>query len=173
MGFIRHVLLFWQRKSGVVGKASLDLQRIALAVLGLFTAGLIVAEIVFRYFLNLPLMWVEELCLYIVFWLYFAGAIYATRERTHIKGGVLGMILKNKLRVLDWVQVGATIICFGVSCLVVVWACGVFGWNLQTNPRTVQMRLPIAYSQLSVLVGFAFMSFYFLKELIDSIHRAL
>ena len=174
MSFIRKMPAPWLERTGsVTWKAILSLQRVVLILLGMLTAGFIIASVVFRYFLNLPLMWVEELCLYLVFWYYIFGAAYATYGRSHIKGGVLSLVIKNKPRLLGSFHAGATLICLGLSCLLVVWSYYDFTWNLRLDSRTTMLFLPMAWAHLSLTVGFILMGLYFLTELIDSLRGVL
>ena len=87
---IRKAAIVWLKRSAKVAwEVPLSLERVTIIVLSLSVGALIVAMVVFRYFLEIPLMWVEEIVLYIIFWCYILGAAYATYERTHIKGGVV------------------------------------------------------------------------------------
>jgi len=147
----------------------LNVQRTILIALGILAAALILASIVFRYFLNLPLMWVEELCLYLIFWYYIAGASYATYDRSHIRGGVIDIILKDRPKILSGFHAGASLVCLGLSCLLAVWSYYDFVWNLGLDSRTTKLFLPIAWAHLSLTVGFILMVVYFFSESVDSL----
>ena len=97
------------------------------------------------------------------------GAAYATYDRSHIKGGVVQLFIKNHPRVLVSFQVGVTLLCLGLSGLLTVWGYDNFIWNLEVNSRSTQLFLPLAYAQLSLPVGFILMAVYFLTEFIDSV----
>ena len=144
-------------------------QRAILVMLCLYTSGLIVASVIFRYILHISLLWVEELTVYVVFWLYFMGASLCTYERTHIKGGVMHIVLRNKPRVLITIRTFIAFLSLGLSVLFIFWGYEAFAYTLESGRTTVHTLLPQAYAQLSLIPGFAFMSLYFLAELIDSI----
>jgi len=160
----------WLERTGkALWRAPLGLQRVVMVVFGLWLSGLIVASVIFRYFLEMPLMWVEELAMYFVFWFYLFGAAHATHERSHIKGGGLLAAFKKYPRFLGCFQAGIISISFGLSCLASVWSYGMFSWTLRVGPTTPFLLLPQAYAQLALLAAFPLMSVYFLIELIDSV----
>ena len=129
--------------------------------------------VICRYFLHIPLMWWEEIILYSVFWFYLAGAAYATYDRSHIKGGIIQIFIKNRPKVLVCFQAGAALLCLGLSGLLTVWGYNNFIWNLEANSRSTQLFLPLAYAQLSLPVGFILMAVYFLAEFIVSVRGLL
>lgn len=144
-------------------------QRVVLVVLSLYTTGLIVASVIFRYFLHASFLWVEELTVYVVFWFYLMGAALCTYERTHIKGGVVHLVLRDRPRILRGSRTATTLLSFGLCVLFTFWGYEAFAYTLGGERATIHTRLPQAYAQLSLIPGFAFMSLYFLAELIDSI----
>lgn len=167
---IRKAAIVWlKRTAKVAWEVPLSLERVTIVVLSLSVGALIVAMVVCRYFLEIPLMWVEEIVLYIIFWCYILGAAYATYERTHIKGGVVHLVIKDHPRVLACFQVGVALLCLGLSGLFTVWGYTNFIWNLEINARSTHLFLPLAYSYLSLPVGFLLMTVYFLSELIASV----
>ncbi|MFO1281866.1 MAG: TRAP transporter small permease [Burkholderiales bacterium] len=46
--------------------------------------GCVLAQVVFRYFLNAPLVWSDELARYLFVWASFLGWIVAARRRSHL-----------------------------------------------------------------------------------------
>lgn len=169
VSFMKKLVLGLERTGRVIWKVLLSLQRVTLVVVAPLTSGLILAMIVFRYFLKIPALWVEELCLYLIPWLYLLGASYGTYKRTYIVGGVVDMFFKNSPRVLGWFKGGAALICLVASCVTAVLSYNNFIWLLGINPRTTMLSLPLAYSRLSLAVGFSLMALYFLTELIESV----
>lgn len=148
-------------------KMIIRLQQAILVGLSLYFVILVVAEVLFRYFLKMPLMFVEELCVYSIFWLYLLGAAYGTYDRSHIKGELVQMFFKSS-RVVGGFKVGVTFICLVLSVLMSIWGYQSFMWDLHAHGETQMLFLPLAYARLSIFVGFAFMTIYFLAELIDS-----
>lgn len=167
---VRKTTVVWlKRIARVIWEVPLSLKRVFIIVFSLFVAAVIVTMVIFRYFLQIPFMWWEELVLYTVFWFYLLGAAYATYDRSHIKGGIVQLFTKNRPRVLASFQVGVTLVCLGLSGLLTVWGYTNFTWQLEANSRSTQLFLPLAYANLSLPVGFALMAVYFFTEFIDSV----
>ena len=162
-----------KRTGRVIWEALLGLQRTTLVVLSISLTILVLAQVVIRYFLEIPFVGgqVEELTLYALFWFYFLGATYSTYKRTYIKGGVVEALFKNRAQ--GYFNVGNAVIPLAISCLFAVWGYQEFLWNLEVNKRTIMLALPQAFSYVSIFVGFALMSLYFLTELIESVRGVL
>ena len=162
-------MVWLKRIARVIWEVPLSLKRTIIIVYSLFMSVVIVAMVVCRYFLQIPLMWWEEIILYSLFWFYLVGAAYATYDRSHIKGGVVQLFIKNRPRVLASFHAGAAFLCMGLSGLCTAWGYNNFIWNLEIDSRSTQLFLPLAYSTLSLPVGFILMAMYFLTEFIGSV----
>jgi len=145
------------------------LVRWILIGLGLVITMLTFTVIIWRYFLQVPLMWGEEVILYILPWFYVTGAVYATYDRSHIKGEMVHLLFQNHPRVLATFRAAAAFLCAGLSGLFSVWAYTNFTWQLGAHSRTTYLSLPLAYSHLALFLGFALMVVYFLFESIGTV----
>jgi TRAP-type C4-dicarboxylate transport system permease small subunit len=157
------------RTAEILWKTPLNLVRATMVVLSLVVAGLVGIEVLVRYITFSPQLWVEELCLFVVFWYYFAGAVYATYKRSHISGGIMNMVFRTKPKVQEGIHLVAAATSLVLSGFFAVLAFQQFAYSLKTNPRTIHLLLPLAYSRLALSVGFSLMIIYFLAELIASI----
>ena len=166
-------MVWLKRIAKIIWEVPLSLKRVIIIVYSLFMSAVIVVMVICRYFLHIPLMWWEEIILYSVFWFYVVGAAYATYDRSHIKGGVVELLIKNRPRALASFQVGVALLCLGLSSMLTVWGYTDFTWNLEANSRSTQLFLPLAYANLSLPVGFILMAVYFLAEFIDSVRGLL
>jgi len=160
----------WLVRTGkVLWEAPLIFTKTLMVGLGLIITLLIIGEVAFRYVVFAAQLWVEELTLFIVFWFYFAGGVYATYKRSHIACGIVHLIFHNKPRAVEGFHLAATAIATGLCVLMVILASRQFAFSLEMNPRTIRLLLPLAYSRLALSVGFSLMIIYFLAELIASI----
>lgn len=135
----------------------------------LFTT-IILIEIVFRYFLFLPLHGMEELATYLAIWTYFIGGAYGAYERSHISASLIEMLVKNsRIRLL--VMILVNIITVVVALWMSVWAFDYLAWSIRLGPRSLELRTPLYWVHASMFVGLALMSFYFAIELFDNLRR--
>jgi len=162
--------LRWLKKAEkVIWDVPLSVQRGMMIGLSLFMSFLVVAEVVIRYVVFTPQLWVEELTLYVVFWFYWAGGAYATYKHSHIVGGIVHMIFKNRPKVLGSFEILAAAIPLALTILMIHLSYRQFVYSLEVNPRTIHLFLPLVYARLSLLVGFVFMALYFARELVAAI----
>ena len=88
-----------KRITKVLWETPLILQRVIMISLAIVLTILVCVEVAVRYFAHVPILWVEDLALYIVFWFYLTAAVYATYRRRHIVGGIVHILFKDKARV--------------------------------------------------------------------------
>ena len=163
----------WLKGIGkAIDKASVRCIGVALTAAGIGVASLVGIEVISRGIFQQPLVFIEDIVLYIVVWFYMLGAVYGTYKRDHLKGGIIHLFLKEKPRVLAGFNVGNTFISLGLCSLLGTWAWQTFIWDLQFSPETQVLLLPLAFARLSLFFGFSLMTIYFLVELID-VARAL
>ncbi len=153
-----------KRVTKVLWDAPLSLQRVVMITLALVLSLLVFAEVLTRYFVHVPILWVEELALFLVFWFYFTGAVYATYKKRHIVGGVVHMFFKGKPRFQISFRVLAAAISCGLCLLMTYLSFEQFTYSLEVDPRTIHLFLPLAYARLALLFTFPMMALYFLLQ---------
>ena len=162
-----------QRVARIIWEAPLNLQRVIMVLLALYLSFMVCFEVAVRYYVRAPILWVEELIVYVVFWFYFTGAVYATYKRKHIVGGVLHIFFKNKPRALGSFKIFAALICLGLCGLFTYLSYELFIYSLKVDPKTIHLMLHTSYARLAMLCTFPLMGFYFLIELIGSIRGVI
>lgn len=122
--------------------------------------GLLMATQVFmRYVISAPFLGIEELAPLLAVWVYFLGMAYGSRERDHIEGGMMTLVIKSPrvltaLRLLGSVATLVTVVIF----LRFAWDFVAFNWSV--GRRSTYMRLPKVLWDISLLIGLALMTFY-------------
>lgn len=140
-----------------------------MIVLAVFLSVMVCAEVAARYYVHKPILWVEEIIIFVVFWFYFTGSAYATYRRSHIVGGMVHLFFKNKPRVFGSFRLVAALIPLGLCCLFTVLSYELFTYSLKVDPKTIHLMLHSSYARLALLCTFPLMAFYFAVELISSI----
>lgn len=64
---------------------------------------LIFVQIIFRYVVNLPLAWTEEIARYFFIWLIYLGSSYAVKKRRHLKVDAVLLLFKARGRCITLV----------------------------------------------------------------------
>jgi len=105
----------------------------ALALLLAATAIILIAEVVFRYFLNHSLFWVEELSRFLFLWLIFLGIGMAFRRSMHFAMQTLVDSLEKR-----WRRMAGLMVCLAIflTALLLIFAGGELAWfaKEQTSP---------------------------------------
>jgi len=121
---------------------------------------LVCLEIVMRYLLNSPLVWTEELDMFLFIWLVFIGAIVVTRRNLHIR------------LIEPWSNFNKIII----DILIIIFLFTIFFGFISLerdlyNTRTPALRIPITWIIIAIPMGAVVMIFYYGQDLIFKILR--
>jgi TRAP-type C4-dicarboxylate transport system permease small subunit len=131
----------------------------------LFIFLVVMAQIVFRYFLQSPLVWSEELSRAIFIWVSLIGWVLATRSGSHIRITFfvdrLPAPLGRALAVFMRLATIAFLIVLGVYGVIMTWRT--FGRSLITLPG-----IPVGLLYLSLPVTALLGVFYNLHDLVTS-----
>ncbi|WP_421868360.1 TRAP transporter small permease [Motiliproteus sp.] len=135
-----------------------------LAALGL--AALTFSQVIMRYVLESPFTGIEEASILLAVWVYFLGMGYATRQREHIHGGIVSLVVKSPYKVAIIRFVG-TIICMLAACLFGYFACKYALKEIDKGRVSINLRWPRGIWSASMIAGFAMMVGYFLLEAVN------
>ena len=96
-----------------------SLRRVAEAVQALMMAVMFaafIAQVVFRYVINLPLAWTDEVCNLVWLWGIFWGASFVMRNSDDIRFDMVYALLSARLRrLLTLIASSALVLIFGLS----------------------------------------------------------
>jgi len=136
---------------------------LCLAALHALIAGLVLAAVVFRYILNDPLTWSEELIIVLFGWMIFLGIANAFRVRSHI---IIDVVVLFAPRV---VSIAFGVIATAVTALVL----GVLAWYawrymVREMPNlTPMLGVSAAWAIAPLVVGSVLSILHLLRNLID------
>ncbi len=134
---------------------AVSVPRLILGVLCFTGIAINFANVVGRYLFSAPIIWAEEVLVYLMIWCVFIGAILVTWEGRHIKMDLIAVRIPP-----PWRQVvnGFMTLVFIAICVFVVKQ----SWTLtstmaQVNQESVIARIPMSAVHAAILVGFALM----------------
>lgn len=140
-------------------------ERLLVSIIA-FQAALLILSVFFRYILNSPIVWSDEIVRYSLVWMTFAGAALATRDDKHILVDVIDTILPEKGRKItngfvDLVVIAfmAFLIYYGIR--MTDYERGMFGETLTwISYAYVYVSIPIGAAATIIFT----VSKYFVKE---------
>ena len=132
-------------------RALARLEEVFLALSHATIATLVVVAVFFRYVLNDPLTWTEEIIVLLFTWMLFVGLANAFRARMHIRIDALLLVLPRKAwPILGFFAVTATVLTLvGLTWFGIEQAIGLGG------TETPMMRISAAWGVSAVPVGAA------------------
>lgn len=163
-----------RRGKGVVDQGDLWLEKMGSTVLtALFLVMTAVGfiQVIFRYFLELPLSWSEELIRYLFVWTTFLGAGVATGYGLHIEIDVLSFTLSKKPpdrreRILRAIRILATFLTLIFLGYYAYLASDFLGNIRRLEQTSTAMDLNMLWPMSAILVGAIFMILHYCARII-------
>ncbi len=130
---------------------------LSAATLALMTI-LISLQVLFRYVLNSPLAWTEELARYVFIWTTFIASFVAAVKGEHVAITMLGEKLKGLIRAeLMFVANLVSSIFLFVVCYT-----SLAQWSKLSIQTSAALKIPISYVYLGIIIGTGFMAIWYL-----------
>ncbi len=113
------------------------------------------ANVLGRYLFGSPILWAEEILVFIMIWCVFLGVILVTWEGRHIKMDLLSVKFAPPWRQIlnGFMTLGFLLVCV----FVIRQSWGVVRLLYQTGQESVIARMPVAPMHASILIGFSAM----------------
>lgn len=132
---------------------------ISYALLIVFSSAMVIStflQVIFRYLLNHPLFWSEELSRYCFVWIVFVGAAIATKQGAHI--GVDYLVKKLPSRFKNYLRIAINILIISFLVIIIIQSILVVIVNMsQYSPA---IRIPMGLIYLAIPVGLSLMLGY-------------
>lgn len=123
-------------------------------------------QIIFRYILNWPLAWTEELARYLFVWVIYLGASMAVRRKRHLKVDIVLLLLGEKGKFVLRLVSNMLFLFF---CVVMAYEGAYLVYSLQfIRPQySPAVRFPMSLAYLSVLVGVVLMGIALIRDTVS------
>lgn len=121
------------------------------------------SEIVFRYFLNHPLVWVVEISEYVLLYITFLGGAWLLRNEGHVSIDFLATFLSPKNQaLLSFI----TSLLGAISCLALFWYAGQSTWDhFSRNAYDLKyLKVPFVVILAPIPIGSFMLSIQFMKR---------
>ncbi|WP_370280622.1 TRAP transporter small permease [Pontibacterium sp.] len=140
--------------------------RAMMILAGMGLAFLMFSQVIMRYVLESPFTGIEEASILLAVWVYFLGMGYATREREHIHGGIVSLVVQDPYKV-KMIRFIGSITCMIAAIVFGYFACKYAFKEIDRGRVSVNLRWPRGIWSASMIIGFAMMVGYFLLETIN------
>jgi C4-dicarboxylate transporter, DctQ subunit len=128
-----------------------DLMGYATIGLLIFSWGSVCAEVVCRYFLRQPIIWVVEVSEYVMVHITFIGSAWLLKREGHVRVDVVTSHLDPKVRTL-LLMITSTICTF--MFLVLTWYAAVATWGAYRDHLVVPKQLGMPKYLVMVVIPF-------------------
>lgn len=138
---------------------------IEMAVLGLFVAvmfAVVFGQVFFRYVLNAPSPWTEELARYLFIWISMIGAAYGVKQQSHFGFEMLVKKLSPRAQTAGHYAVQ---LCMGILVFVLIYY-GLRMLKIVSFQITPALQIPMRYVYYSLPVSGVLMGFHLVYNLL-------
>lgn len=126
-----------------------------------FQAILLMFSVFFRYVLNSPILWADEITRYSLVWITFAGAALATKEGRHIGVDVLDQVLPPLgKKITDWF---VDIVVIGFMFFMIYYGIRMTNYQRSSFGETLNW-FSYAYVYVAVPIGAVLVIFYTISK---------
>lgn len=158
------------KAAAALGSAAIFVQKCILVATCVAFTCFVMIQIIFRYFLFLPLHGLEELAVHLAVWTYFIGAALGAHEKSHISASLLPELVKSRATkaIIEIIVTGITTV---IAICMTVWAAKYLLWSIDRQPASLELRAPLYWVHAAMPVGLGLMSFYFFVGFVTDITR--
>jgi TRAP-type C4-dicarboxylate transport system permease small subunit len=126
--------------------------RVIIGVAIFVSIALNFANIVGRYIFQTPILWAEEILIFLMVWCVFMGAVLVTWDGRHIKMDLLSVMMPSPAR--EIVNFIGAVLFLGVCAFVIMQSWTVSSLMYRTEQRTIAAEVPMVLAHVAVLVSF-------------------
>ncbi|MBA7528817.1 hypothetical protein ES705_21007 [subsurface metagenome] len=141
---------------------------IGCSVLSLLTI-IIILQVIFRYVLQMPLAWSEEVSRYMMVWLVYLGSILAMMSHSHVRTNLLTNFLRDKIIGRKYINILEKI--FSILYMLIIIYSGWLVIPITIFQRTPILKIPMGIVYLIIPLSAASMALFMGIELIFSIRN--
>lgn len=141
------------------------LLKIGIIAITISVVSSMLLQILDRYFLDLPVVGLDELTGHMAVWFYMLGAAYSASRSDHIRADMLE-VFRVPLKIRRGIDLASSLVCIVISGYMMVWSYNYVLWSISRQEITPSLHIPTVYFQTAILVGAALMFAYFIRELI-------
>ncbi|WFA08578.1 TRAP transporter small permease [Tissierella sp. Yu-01] len=125
---------------------------------------LVIAQIILRYVLKLPLLGIEELMMYPIIWLFMIGGASASLRDEHIECGMLESFVTNP-KVLSIFNIVKYFCSSAISSVITIYTFQMAKYSLKMWKTSGTLYIPMFYAEVALFVGMLLMFAYSLFHL--------
>lgn len=144
----------------------------AMVFTGLGLAILMFTQVIMRYVLESPFAGIEEAAILLAVWVSFLGMGYATKERSHIHGGIVSLIVYDPLKIA-MLRLIVSVICFTTACIFGYFAAKYGLFVIEKERLSLYLQWPKGLWTASMIFGFLLMASYFLLQTVKDLREML
>lgn len=135
-----------------VRHAIVTIPRVIIGAVILVGIAINFANVIGRYVFLEPIIWAEEIMIYIMVWTVFIGAVLVSFEGQHLKMDFFSIMLPSPWK--EAVNLVATVAVLAVCAFVVPqsWTVVELMWN--NDQRSVVAEIPMVVPHFALLLGF-------------------
>lgn len=127
-------------------------------------------QVILRYILEMPLMWLDETIIFPAIWMYMLGCANASREDTQIVAKILPVFFPAP-RPVALFDFCARVFSLVISTWLTWYAVEYFFYSLETNRTTIYLFMPMYIGETAIAIGMLLITGYCLLHLSRSFGR--
>jgi TRAP-type transport system small permease protein len=137
----------------------------ALIVLSVLISAVVFLQVVFRYVLQQPLFWSEELPRYLLIWMSFLAAAREQKDEAHINIGLC--LTPLPVAAQRWIRLFTNLVILAFLAILVY--SGTLVINITAYHRSTALQIPMAAVYAALPVGAMLMMLYLVLQIAQDV----
>lgn len=126
-------------------------------------AILMFIQVIFRYFLNIQVNYIEEILAIPGIWFYILGSVYASKKEEHLNARIIEIFFK-KIKSIAKLRAITASISLIVCGWLIYWSYDLLKYSIKVKKLSTILNYRMSILEVSLFVGFIFMFIYTLFE---------
>lgn len=144
--------------------------RWSLTILLLIATVMECVQVLLRYVLEMPIMWLDETIIFPAIWMYMLGCANASYENTQIVAKILPVFFPQPKPVAIF-NFCAQFFSLIISCWLTWYAIEYFFYSISVNRKTGYLFVPLCIGETAVCVGMILVTIFTFIHLGKSIRQ--
>lgn len=122
-----------------------------------------------RHVLHYGFLGYTEILVLAAFWMYFIGASYGSYEESHITADILSQFVGEKAQLK--LAIFSKCVQAVVGLPLIYLSFEMLQYDIKTQQATVDLEIPLLWSQAPIFIGFTLMTFYALVYIVRDVYK--
>jgi TRAP-type C4-dicarboxylate transport system permease small subunit len=133
-------------------------QKVIMVISTVTVVLTLLGVVISRHVLNYNFLGYPEVLVIAGIWMYFIGSSYGSWEESHINADIVSQFVSEKTKLKLRIAAKIAQVIIGIPMVYLAYEMVMF--DIEMNPTTIDLQVPLAFPHSAILISFSLMTFY-------------